>query len=163
MIENYLDEDQAAAIFYSAAITGLTAEKKASDIFNWTEKSAGIVGDLVKALKGAGGAAGTVITKTPSILGWTAGLGSLVGALGGYGIDALNERISGEDPEDKFNSDMEAYYANKAREREDSEWMDRVRSKRDELRRGFKKMAPETYRAEYMALMKALDEKGKRG
>ena len=68
-------------------------------------------------------------------------------------------RMMQESPEDEANRKIEAMYSNKRRELEDSMWMDRVRSMRDELRRNYRRMSTEEYTKKYVDLMDALNER----
>ena len=164
MVEKILGERQAKDIFFSAMLTGMMTEKQAEDALGMIEKRGQAT--MLDWLKGIGGAlthGGGMIADTvkaiPPALGWTALLGASAGGLGAMSYDAIKERVSSEDPEAKFNADVESYYAGKKRELTDSKWMAKVRSMRDELKRGYKKMPPSEYARKYKALIAALDEK----
>lgn len=172
IVERILGEDSARDLFYASAMTGLMTEKQAEDLLDGLVKQAqrrggggglnigGRILDLVqRGILGAGGLAADAVAKIPSALGHTALLGAGLGALGALGFDAVKENLSQEDPEAKFNIDLEALYNAKSMEAEDAKWMAKVRSMRDELKRGWKKMAPEEYESKYNALLGALKEK----
>ena len=165
MVEQYLGRETADDIFFSAMLSGMIPEKQASDLAEGIHKGAQVMDALKKALgalgsigKGFGYAADAVKT-IPPVLGGTAIGGAATGVLGATVYDILKERVSQEDPEAKFNSDIENLYTHKKREVEDARWMNRVRAMRDELKRGYKKMPTEEYAAKYKALMDALNER----
>ena len=162
MVEEIIGKRSAEDIFFSAMLSGMVTEKKASDLFVSLEKRGG--SDLLAWLKGIGGAlmsGGGMVVDTakaiPPALGWTALLGASAGGLGAMGYDALKERVTEEDPEAKFNAEIEALYAGKNRELDDAKWMARMRKKRDRLKREWKKMDPQTYAKEYASLVSDLD------
>lgn len=176
MVEKYLGKDAAADIYMSALITGLMPEKQAESLAEGFEKDAFSWGLLLKGLKMIPGAlkevpnALAVGLKAPeaawrwggrglSAAGLLALLGASTGVVGATALDVVKERVSQEDPEEKFNNDIESIYKNRTRELEDQKWMTRVRAMRDELRRGYKKMPTEEYAAKYQALQDALDER----
>lgn len=109
---------------------------------------ASIGGSLVNGAKNLWGAA-----KDSMILGGSTGV------LGALGYDVIKEQLTQDDPKVKLRDDIKAIYARKAKELEDSKWMERVRGMRDELVRGYKKMTLDEYREKYDALIKALDER----
>lgn len=173
MVEKYLGKERADDIFMSAMLTGMMPEKQAEamaagfekDAFSWKMLTNGLK-DVGKAASGAVKA----VTAVPeaawkwggrgvSAAGLLALLGASTGVVGSTAFDVLKERVTQEDPEEKFNSDIEAIYNNRMRELEDQKWMTRVRAMRDELRRGYKKMSTEEYAAKYQALQDALDER----
>lgn len=162
MVEQYLGRETADDIFFSAMLSGMITEKQASDLAEGIHKSAQVVDALKKAI-GALGTIGsgalTTVKSIPPVLGGAALGGAATGALGATVYDILKERVSQEDPEAKFNSDIEHLYTHKKREVEDARWMDRVRAMRDELKRGYKKMPTEEYASKYKALMDALNER----
>ena len=159
MVEQILGKRQAEDIFFSSMLTGLLNEKQASEIM---EKSAKPL-DVIKYLTGLVGSGLGMVKDTvkfgPPALGWTALLGASAGGLGAMGYDAIKERVSQDDPEAKFNMDMEALYSGKRRELEDARWMARVRAKRDKLKREGKKMDPDEYEKAYNSLLADLDSK----
>lgn len=171
MIERFLGEEVAGDIFYASMITGLMPEKDASDMELGFEKSAAVDPNTVlKYLNSAGSLAKNTIGKlydaavgavkaVPPSLGITMLLGAGTGAIGTMAYDAIKERMSQEDPETKFYSDVEALYAGKKNEKDDSAWMDRVRAMRDDLKRNMKRMSTAEYAEKYKALEKALDER----
>lgn len=160
MVEKILGKKQAEDIFFSAMLTGLMTEKQASELI---EKYAAGKLDVLKYISGiVGGGLGMVkdtAKLVPPALGWTSLLGASAGGLGAMAYDAAKERVSQEDPEAKFNADMEAFYAGKKRELEDAKWMARVRARRDRLKREGRKMDPSTYEKEYNKLISELDER----
>lgn len=172
MVESILGRQQAEDIFVAAALSGLVGEKRAGAVAEEMEKGAsvgsfikaapifidkaiGYLGDSWKAGKGAvdlvGGLSGLV--------GKTALLGAGSGILGANAYDIIKQHVTEEDPETELKNKIEAIYAAKKRELEDSKWMDRVRKMRDELRRGYKKMTTEEYAEKYKELSDALDER----
>lgn len=166
MVEKYLGKEQADSIYMSAMITGLMTEKQAGDLCDKLEKRSSVP-EMLKdifsnAYKG-------IVTPVKDLyatgfaglkgLGLLATLGAGAGVLGSSAYDVIKERISEEDPETKFNNEVEAVYNNRKRELEDQKWMSKVRSMRDELRRGYKKMSTEEYAAKYQKLQDALDER----
>ena len=171
MIEEILGEQCARDVFLASVASGLLNEKQAAHLNDLMEKDAKI--DVLAYLKGVGkgigGAFGLAsgatekgfkaLSKVPSSLMWTAILGGGIGALGATGYDAIKERLTSEDPEAKYNAEVEAMYINKKRELEDAKWMTRVREMRDDLRRNHKKMSNEEYTKKYNDLVKALDER----
>lgn len=170
MVEEILGYRQAKDIFFSAMLTGMMTEKQASDIFGDMEKSAqngggkgaGLLGwaKLIGGmLTGGFDAAGSVAKEVPSALLNTALLGASVGGLGAMGYDTIKERLSDEDPETKHHAKLESMYAAKRTEENDSRWMAKVRAKRDNLLRNYKKMPTEEYAKAYKDLMEELDKK----
>lgn len=170
MVEKILGKRQAEDIYFSAFLSGLLAEKQASIISTeMKKKAAGDKFSWMKLLKGLGGAIGTAggaakegvkaVGEIPKILGWTALLGGGTGALGAYAYDVLKNNVSREDDETKFNSELEAVYANKKKELESANWMRKVIAMRDDLRRSYKKIPTEEYKKKYDALVEALDER----
>lgn len=160
MVEKILGKDQARSIYVSAFISGLLTEKQAESVLDRMEKKSW---DWQKVLSGIFNTATDTTKKTlesiiPTI-GWTAAIGGGVGVLGATAYDALKERLTNEDPETKFNNDIEVMYENKKREIDDARWMDRVRAMRDDLRRNYKKMTPKEYAKKYDELVEALNER----
>lgn len=165
MVEKYLGADVADDIFRSAFIVGTMTEKQACDAIESMEKGAQIL-DSIKAVTGGiknlvSAGKGTLdlgkdIAKTVAAVGL---LGVGTGVLGSTAWDAVKERLSQDDPEAKFNTDVEALYHNRKRELEDQKWMNRVRAMRDDLRRNYKKMSTEEYAEKYRKLQDALDER----
>ena len=168
MIGEILGKETADDIMIASIMTGLMTEKQASSLLGSIEKSAQ-KGDKLSLLGLANGLGSGFLnlvgkglhagTQIPAGLGWLAVGGATTGILGASAYDAIKERLAKEDPEAKFNQDVEALYSDKNREIEDARWMARVRSMRDELVKGYKKMSPEEYSAKYNALIEALDEK----
>lgn len=158
MIEKFLEEGQAESIFKAAMLTGLMSEKQAADLLGEMEKNAqwGAVVDAGKSLLSG---IGTVVSKIPGTVLTTGTLGAISGVVGASAYDAIKDRLTQEDPESKFNSDMEALYVARTRELEDAKWMAAVRDKRDKLKKGRKKMSPEEYSAEYNKLLDMLRER----
>ena len=156
MVEKILGDRQAKDIFFSAMLTGILTEKQAASVM---EKDASLWKDILDTVGGGLGFAGKTISKIPPTLGWTALLGASAGGLGAMAYDAMNERVSQEDPEKKFNDDLEILYKGKKREIEDAKWMARMRAKRDKLVREGKKMDPDTYKKEFDDLVSGLDER----
>ena len=172
MIEDYLGEEQARDIFVSSMLANLMTEKQAEAFVCGIEKSAQrgggggtlsgigkLLGGLGNLAKDTGNVAMSAFEKIPPGLGWLMALGAGTGVLGSTAYDVIKERTSHEDPEAKMNEEIEAMYNAKTREREDANWMARVRRIRDELRRGMKKMPTKEYATKYRQLMDALDEK----
>lgn len=153
MVEKILGRELADDIFRTAMMSGMPSEKAASDR-GGMEKDA-FLGELANALKGGAGAA----SEIPKALGLLALIGSGTGALGAYAYDVIKDNMTREDPEARFNADMEALYQGKLRELEDAKWMSDVRARRDRLRRGLKRMTTEEYAKEYEDLVAALDKK----
>ncbi len=158
MVEQYLGKEAADDIFFMSMLSGLIPEKQACELAIGIQKDAGVMDALKKAI-GVVGAIGSGAKSIPPILAGTALGGAATGVLGATVYDILKERVSQEDPEAKFNSDIEHLYTHKTREIEDARWMDRVRAMRDELKRGYKKMTTEEYATKYKALMDALNER----
>lgn len=160
MVEEILGRRQAKDIFFSAMLSGMMTEKQAGEFM---EKKAKGWLDATKYLTGLlGGGLGVVkdtVKAVPPALGWTALLGASTGGLGAMAYDVLKDRVSQEDPEAKFDTEMEAMYAGKERELKDAKWMMRIRAKRDRLMREGKKMDPDKYAKEYDSLVRDLDEK----
>lgn len=162
MISEILGKQNAEDIFYSSMLTGLMNEKQAEETLHELEKSGGIWKDIWSGTKDVLKGGKTVFSglkEIPSIFGWTALAGGATGVLGATAYDAIKDSISKEDPEEKFNNDIEALYKSRKKELEDSNWMSRVRALRDELRRGYKKMSTDEYSKKYKELIDALDER----
>lgn len=174
MIERYLGREQAEDIFYASMLTGLMSEKQASDLvscmekeakggakdgFDWLGLAKSILGGAWKGVGTVAEGGMKVVGEMPKTIGMTALLGGGAGVLGANLYDVIKEQVTHEDPEEKFNSEIEAMYAGKKKELEDAKWMDRIRSMRDELRRGYKKMPTKEYAKRYKALLAALDER----
>jgi len=151
MIEKFLEEGQAESIFKAAVLTGLMTEKQAADLVGGFEKDAWL-SDVLSGI-------GKVVSNIPGTVFTTAALGAGAGVVGASAYDTIKDRLTQEDPESKFNSDMEALYAARTRELEDAKWMAAVRDKRDKLKKGRKKMSPEEYSAEYNKLLDMLRER----
>ena len=148
MVEKYLGRQQADDLFRASMIAELA-----------TEKQAGVLGDVGSLLSnGVGGVLGA-IKEVPSSLGWLALTGAGLGTVGSLAYDAVKERMSHDDPEAEFNADIEALYEARRRELDDAKWMSKVRTMRDELKRGHKKMTTKEYAKAYKALEDALDER----
>ena len=167
MVEQYLGRETADDIFFSAMLSGLIPQKQASDMIQSFQKEAAVnwsaikkaIGSIGSGIAGGLGYAWGAAKSIPPALGYTALGGAASGALGATVYDILKERVSQEDPETKFNSEIERLYAYKKREIEDAKWMSRVRAMRDELKRGYKKMTTDEYTTKYNALMDALNER----
>lgn len=164
MVEQILGRKNAEDIFFSAMLSGMMPEKQASEFLGGTEKDAAVgilnwlkyIGGLAS---GAGSAAVGTLKAIPPTLFNTALLGASAGGLGAMGYDVLKDRVSQEDPETKYNNEIEALYEGKRRELEDSKWMAKARAMRDELKRGYRKMTTEEYSKKYNALIDLLEEK----
>lgn len=162
MVEQYLGRETADDIFFSAMLSGLIPEKQACELAVGIQKGAQVMDAIKKVIGGLGSIGSGAMTTAkaiPPAIGYTALGGAASGVLGATVYDILKERVSQEDPEAKFNSDIEHLYAHKKRELEDAKWMSRVRAMRDELKRGYKKMTTEEYTTKYKALMDALNER----
>ena len=169
MVEKYLGNETAADIFVSAMISRVVTEKEAENLVSIMKKEAqngGGESSLLSFFKNIGKpiarlwSTGTGALKSvPPALGWIAATGATGGVLGTYLYDILKERLSHEDPEADFNSKVEALYRGKTKEIEDAQWMDKVRSMKDRLKRDYKKMSTEEYRKAYSELVAALDER----
>ena len=164
MVEQYLGRETADDIFFSSMLSGLLPQKQASDMIQSFQKEADNNWlkwlDLIgSGITGGLGHVWDAAKSIPPALGYTALGGAASGVLGATVYDILKERVSQEDPEAKFNSDIEHLYKHKKREIEDAKWMSRVRAMRDELKRGYKKMTTDEYTTKYKALMDALDER----
>ena len=168
VVEKYLGEDLANDMLCSSLISCLINTKQAEAISVEMEKDAQrggeqtfagrVLGALGTFLGNLPGHAINAAEKVPSGLGWLAAGGATTGILGAAAYDAIKERMSEEDPDAKFNAEVEAIYAGKKKELEHARWMARVRKMRDELSRGYKKMPPDEYSAKYRKLIAALDE-----
>lgn len=130
------------------------------------EKDAFGLSDAWDGIKWLAGGGKTVVEDAfkgaKNTLGLSKGLalaGLAAGTLGGMGYNLVKERLQQEDPEEKMQRKIEAIYKRRSRELSDAKWMAKVRSMRDELQRGYKKMSTEEYEAKYNQLMAALDEK----
>jgi len=168
MIDEILGKEAAGDIFMASMLTGLMNEAQLANISKCIEKTGAVspLDILSTAGKGisnvAGGAykaVGDVIKNAPTVIGTSILGGAGVGAIGAMAYDAIKENVSHEDPEVEFNRKIEEIYRNKKLEKEDAKWIKRVRTLRDELRRGYKKMSTEEYSRKYKALMDALDER----
>lgn len=166
MVEQYLGKEAADDIFFASMLSGLIPEKQACELAIGIKKEAISWGAISKAIGSIGASIGSGaghvlkgVKTIPPAIGHTALLGGATGVLGATIYDIIKERVSQEDPEAKFNSDIEHLYMSKKRETEDARWMDRVRTLRDELKRGYKKMTTEEYAQKYKALMDALNER----
>lgn len=148
MAEKYLGKELVCDLFAAAMVSGTMSEKDASDMLCRMEKDAGILGGLQK----------TVSSVWPT-LGLAAALGASTGVIGMAAGDALQERLSSEDPETKHQNELETMYSHKRQEKKDAMWMAKVRAMREELVRGYKHMSTKEYTAKYNALLRALDEK----
>ena len=166
MIEKYLSRQEAEDIFYSAMITGIMSEKQAECLCDDMEKSAQVL-DTLKRIGGVlgagvtniGGAVKEIVKESPSALAYLALTGAGAGALGATAYDMLKENVTNVDPQEKLNAKLEALYRVKKKELESSNWMSRVRTMRDDLKRNYKKMSTEEYAKAYKALEDALDER----
>ena len=165
MVEKYIGEKAARDIFRSAMMEGLKAgyslEKSAQSRLDWLNFARNIIGDTAKTSRSVFGDVASAFSSIPSAIGIIAGLGAGTGALGAYAYDAMKNRVSAEDPEAKFNQDIEILYGQRRKELEDARWMSKVRTMRNELKRGYKKMSADEYRSKYNALVKALNERSK--
>ena len=159
MVEQYLGKETADDIFFSSMLANMLNEKQASEAVEGIQKGAQVLDELTNAFRTIGHGAMTTLKSIPPAVGGFALGGAATGAIGATIYDILKERVSQEDPETKFNSDIEKIYRHKKREIDDSRWMDRVRSMRDELKRGYKKMTTDEYASKYKELMDALDER----
>lgn len=166
MVEQYLGKEASDDIFLSAMLTGIMSEKQASEVLEKIEKQAIDWKTIGQSLGKGGnllwnglGHTWNALKEVPPAVGKVALIGAGTGVLGASLYDILKERVTQEDPEAQFNADIEAMYANKKRELEDSEWMNKVRALRDELKRGYKKMPTDEYATKYKALLAALDER----
>ena len=171
--EKYLGRQAAEDLYYASMLTASMTEKQAAELFGLMEKDAFGFADALSWLKGVGskaiggiglmsGALGKGVeyaAKIPPALAWTALLGSSAGVIGSMGYDVMKERLAGDDPEAKYNSDVEAIYKSKNRERDDAAWMAKARNKRDDIKRRLKKMTPKDYSREYNELMDILNER----
>ncbi len=164
MVEKYLGKERARDIFLSAFASEVassagiekTAQGPDLGLPKFIYEIARDVGHAgIGGIKNLAG----LLKEVPSGLLWTMGLGAGTGFLGATGYDAIKERIMQEDPEAKFNDELETIYAERKREKEDAKWMDRARKMRDELKRGYKKMTTDEYSAKYKALLDHLDER----
>lgn len=169
VIEKYLGEKNAEDLFFSSMLVGLMSTNQAEEVKSALEKNAQVADALKLVGSGMKGVASGVkdffgFGKDVTETGINTALklmlaGGVSGVIGANLYDAIKDRVTEDDPETKFNVDMEAMYRGRARELEDSKWMAKVRSMRDELRRGYKKMTPQEYRGKYNALLAALDER----
>jgi len=171
MVEKILGKQQAEDIRMSAMLACMMTEKQASEALDCLEKLAatkepsawGIAKDILGAIWGNAksglGHVADIVKETPSALGWVGAIGAGAGALGAGAYNVFADRMSREDPEAKFNADVEAMYANKRRELSDAKWMAKVREMRDDLKRNHKKMTSKEYSQKYQELLDALDER----
>lgn len=130
--------------------------------FSWPKFLLGLesrVGKGLHSLWGLSGDAAKAVSKTPGFLLSLMGLGAATGVTGAVSYDVIKERLSREDPQTKFNAEIEAMYNLKGREIEDSKWMAGIRAKRDRLLRDHKKMSTEEYAKEYHELEDMLNER----
>ena len=156
MVEKYLGKRQARDLFCASAVANLVTEKRAQ-AGTW-----GIVKDIGGALGGGAGHLIDAVKGVPPALGWLMLTGAGLGTVGALAHNAIKERVSHDDPEVDFNTEIEALYNARRRELADAKWMSKVRSMRDELKRGYKKMTTEEYAKAYKALEDALDERSGR-
>ena len=167
MVEKYLSEQEAEDIFYSAMLTGLLTEKQAEEFCGDMEKDAALGWDTAKKVLGLlgsgmvnlGGEAKDLVKESPSALAYLALTGAGAGALGATAYDMLKENVTNMDPQEKLNAKLESIYRGKKKELESANWMTKVRSMRDDLKRNYKKMSTEEYAKAYKALEDALDER----
>jgi len=169
MIEDYIGKEAAEDIFVSSALVNSMSEKQADACIELMEKKAFMksVAKFLKSLAGGiwnvGGKAinvgANILKSTPGIIGGTALLGSGAGILGANLYDVLKEQVSHDDPEEKFNEEVESMYLAKSRELDDEAWMNDVRNMRNELIRGYKKMTAKEYREKYDELMSKIEER----
>lgn len=173
MIEHYIDKNIAKDIFMAGYITGHIPEKKAYEIASTLEKKGGAptvgrsiwsvfsspikdiwhgAGDLVKTVW-------TPIEKGPKVMMTAATVGASLGALGAAAVDAVKERVTQDDPETEFKNKINNLYKQKVREQEDEKWMTHIRLLKEDLKKNYKKMPLDEYRAKYNALVSALDER----
>ena len=155
MIERYLGKERAEDLFIASMLTGTMSDKEASEMKRELVKKADFW-DFTKSV--AGGIGGLAKEIPPALLN-TMLLGAGTGALGATAYDVIKERVSHEDPEAKFNSEIEGIYRGRKAELDDAKWMERVRDMRDNLKRNYKKMTNDEYRKKYQELINALDEK----
>ena len=101
--------------------------------------------DLIKSIPHA--ALGTILA------------GAGVGTMAALAQDAVSENLSKVDPKEKLNARLEKEYKLRMMELEDRDWMSKVRSLSDELKRGYKKMDPSEYSKKYNELLYLLDER----
>ena len=85
--------------------------------------------------------------------------GALAGTATGIGAQMLKDQITKESPDEALNRNLEAIYVAKRKEKEDEQWMNKVRAMRADLMVNRKKMSVEEYTAKYNALVDALNEK----
>lgn len=172
MVESILGRQQAEDIFVAAALSGIVGEKRSGAVaeemekmagtakaIEWLSKALGAIPAGLKSVWGAGEKSLGLLSGTAGLVGKTALLGTGAGFLGANAYDIIKQHVTEEDPETELKNKIEAIYAAKKRELEDSRWMGRVRKMRDELRRGYKKMTTEEYAEKYKELSDALDER----
>lgn len=169
MVERYLTKEQSDALFAAGASSVLQKKAQAAAAAAGAAKGLGLLGVLKMIKDGTLGfvssghsALKTGITDAGEALNLLAKLaigGAGLGIAGGVGYNLAKTRMSQNSPEEEMNRKIEAMYKNKSRELADAKWMDKVRSMRDELKRGYKKMTTEEYTKKYIALMDALNER----
>lgn len=154
MLENYFGKDVARRIFLAGAVSA-SMEKCADGPLE-------AVGNWLRGLVGGGTTIGKGALETgketyglATSLGLT---GLATGVIGGIGLHLLKERMQRKSPEEDLQRKIEAMYANKSRELENSKKMRAARDKRDLLMRGYKRMTTEEYRSKYNDLMSSLEE-----
>ena len=157
MIEKYLDKNEIRDALGQGMVCGII-EKNAQQ-----NGGGGTLGRIFSSIVGLGPKALDALVSTgkaiPQGLGWTMLTGAGAGVLGASGYDVIKEMVSKEDPEAKFNQDVESIYKLKTKELDDAKWMTRVRSLRDRLIRDRNKLTTKEYAKLYKELSDALDER----
>lgn len=152
MLERIIGAEAAGDIMFAGMLSGMQNEKQAESAIESLEKQAFNPIEFIKGLWNAGAAALSMYPKAV-----VAGLGT--GAVAGAAYNTIKNRMASDDPQARLNNRIEALYVNKKRELDDAKWMSRIRSIRDDLKRGYKKMPAEEYEAKYNELVSALKEK----
>lgn len=161
MTAEYLGKEQANELFsagFMDAMFDAKLEKKAEAGLTWAKVLSALKG-AGKAGASAGAGATEIVSKLISSIPGLAISGMGVGALGAIGYNTVKDQLTERSPKEELSAKLDAMYENRTKELESDKWMDRVRSMRDELKRGYKKMSVEEYSAKYKALVDALDER----
>lgn len=160
MIEDYISRESMNDIYTAGFMTSGMTDEQSMEILSEMEKDSQALGwtNLVgRTVVGSVSGLGKLLLEAPSAFGTVMLAGAGLGTLGTMAYDSIKENLSKEDPKEKLNNKIEAYYKNKTRESEDAKWIADARAKRDKLMREKKKMSPEEYSKAYNDLKALLD------
>lgn len=159
MVEKYLTKDQSDALFAAGASSVFQKKASLASVLAILKTFGNGAIDLVRGGHQLAHAGVEDTKEVLNILGKLALGGTAIGTAGGIGYNLAKERMSQGSPEEEMNRKIESLYKNKSKELDDSKWMNKVLSMRNDLKRGYKKMTTEEYTKKYIALMDALNER----